>query len=169
MDCAYVHTEMGLASARRRGARPFKLMASCALVALLVVAVLAVHIALRAEIVAASARKAAAQARLESLMNEYDRATLELARATSLDRIDGVARASLGMTEPADMAVVLVDGTAAPQATAPAAVESARANGAPTVLAGLTGIVQQLVAAAVSNLVAGWFASAPPELPSVLR
>jgi len=160
---------MGLAAARRRGVRPFKLMASCALVALVVVAVLAVHIALRAEIMAASARRSAAQARLESLMKEYDRATLELARVTSLDRIDRVARASLRMTEPASMAVVLVDATNAPAVPAVAAVESARADQAPVVLAGLTGIVQQLVAAAVSNLVAGWFASPPPELPSVLR
>jgi len=164
-----MHNEMGLASARRRGARPFRLMASCALVALAVVVVLAGHIALRAEIVAASARRSAAQAKLESLMNEYDRATLELARATSLDRIDGAARASLGMTEPVQMAVVLVDAAVAPAVPARAAVESARADRAPVVLAGLAGIVQQLVAAAVSNLVAGWFASPPPELPSVLR
>ncbi len=170
MDCASVHTEIGLASARRRGTRPIRLMASCALVAFMVIALLGAHVALRAEIVAASARKAAAQARLEQAMKAYDRACLELARATSLDRIEEIARMRLGMVEPDAMALVLVDGIARPAvAASPAPSAAGRAEQPPAVLAGLAGVAQQLVAAAVSNLVAAWFASPPPQIPSVLR
>lgn len=176
MECASVHTEIGLASARRRGTRPIRLMASCALVAFMVIALLGAHVALRAEIVAASARKAAAQARLEQAMKAYDRACLELARATSLDRIEEIARMRLGMVEPDAMALVLVDGIARPAVAASpapsaagAAADAGRAEQPPAVLAGLAGVAQQLVAAAVSNLVAAWFASPPPQIPSVLR
>ena len=127
MDCASVHTEIGLASARRRGTRPIRLMASCALVAFMVIALLGAHVALRAEIVAASARKAAAQARLEQAMKAYDRACLELARATSLDRIEEIARMRLGMVEPDAMALVLVDGIARPAVAASPAPSAAGA------------------------------------------
>ena len=123
--------------------------------------VLAGHIALRAEIVAASARSLLLQAKLESLMNEYDRATLELAGRPRWTGLMELPELLSGMTEPVQMAVVLVDAAVAPAVPARAAVESARADRAPVVLAGLAGIVQQLVAAAVSNLVAGWFASPP--------
>lgn len=171
MECVNVHIgDMGRESVRRRRSRAFRLMTSCGVIAVLAVALLALSVAQRAEIVAASARRDKAQSRLAAIVNEYDRVSLELAKLTSLDRVEEAARANLNMTEPVAMAVVVVDARSKEASQLPETSAGAgEVQQAPTVLAGISGIVQQMVAAAVSNLLATWFVSPPAKLPSVLR
>jgi hypothetical protein len=97
--------------------------------------------------------------------------SLELARVASLERVESVARAELCMVSPANMGIVVVDARPmlAEAEVAPVAAGTQGLSEPPTVLAGVATIMQQMAVAAVSNLIAGWFAAPPAQLPSVLR
>ncbi|HBK61915.1 MAG TPA: hypothetical protein DDZ84_14180 [Firmicutes bacterium] len=172
MECSYARIgQLGRESARRRSSRTARLMAACGLVALLAIALPVTFVAQRVEIVRASDRRDEARARAESLKKEWGRKSLELARAESLDRVDWVARAELGMIDPLSTGVVLVDARPAPDSVAAAvpAGGTAAVSEPPTVLASVAGVVEQMAVAAVSNLVAAWSVVPPARLPSVLE
>ncbi len=172
MECSYAKIgELGRDSARRRSSRTMRLMSACGLVAVLAVAFSVVVLAERVAIVRASDGRDRARARAESLKNEWERQSLSLARITSLERVDRVARAELGMVDPPRMGVVVVDArpvlSAANQANPPS--ETADVSQPPTVLANVAAIVEQMSVAAVSNLIAAWFVVPAVQLPSVLE
>ncbi|MGI6131912.1 MAG: cell division protein FtsL [Bacillota bacterium] len=172
MECSYAKIgELGRDSARRRSSRTVRLMSACGLVAVLAVAFSVAVLAERVAIVRASDRRDRAGARAESLRNEWERMSLELARITSLDRVDKVARAELGMVDPPRMGVVLIDARpvldTANRAIPPS--ETADVSQPPTVLANVAAIVEQMAVAAVSNLIAAWFVVPTTQLPSVLE
>ncbi|HON41806.1 MAG TPA: cell division protein FtsL [Bacillota bacterium] len=172
MECSYARLgELGRDSARRRSSRTMRLMSGCGLVAVLAVALCVVVLAERVAIVRASDSRDRARARAESLKNEWERMSLELARITSLDRVDQVARAELGMVDPPRMGVVLVDArpmlSAANQPIPPS--DTADVSQPPTVLANVAAVVEQMAVAAVSNLIAAWFVVPTAQLPSILE
>lgn len=172
MECSYAKIgELGRDSARRRASRTIRLMSACGLVAVLAVALCVVVLTERVATVRASDSRDRARARAVSLRNEWERMSLEFARITSLDRVDQVARAELGMVDPPRMGVVLVDArpvlSAADKAVSPS--ETADVSQPPTVLANVAAIVEQMAVAAVSNLIASWFVVPTVELPSVLE
>jgi len=146
-------------------------MAECVIVAVLAIVLLVMSIAQRAEIMRACDRRSDVQARLDLLKNEWDRKSLELARVASLERVDAIARTELGMASPDNMGIVVVDARPmlAEAEVAPVAAGTQGLSEPPTVLAGVATIMQQMAVAAVSNLIAGWFAAPPAQLPSVLR
>ncbi|MEA4882933.1 MAG: cell division protein FtsL [Clostridia bacterium] len=169
MECSSSRIgEVGRHAAARRATRGRRFVAACATVAIAAVVVLVAYLAQRAEIVRASDGRVRAESRLAALRNEYDRRSLELARLTSLDRIDRAARVQLGMVDPTATGVVMVD--ARPQvASASVSTPAARAlSEPPTVLASVSGAIQHMAMAAASSLVAAWFANAPAQLPVVL-
>ena len=172
MECSCVKIgELGRDSARRRASRTMRLMSACGLVAVLAVALCVVVLTERVAIVRASDSRDRARARAVSLRNEWERTSLEFARITSLDRVDQLARAELGMIDPPRMGVVLIDArpslSAADKAVPPS--ETADVSQPPTVLANAAAIVEQMAVAAVSNLIAAWFVVPTVELPSVLE
>ena len=172
MECSNARVgELGRESTRRRCLRAVRLMAACGVVAALAVALPVTFISQRVEIVRVSHRRDVARARVESLRNECERLSLELARATSLEKVDQTARLELGMIDPSHLGVVMVDARPAPGGVTPALLPSdtADASRPPAVLAGLTAVVEQMVVAAVSNLVAAWFVNPPAGLPAVLE
>lgn len=172
MECSYAKIgELGRDSARRRSSRTVRLMSACGLVAVLAVAFSVAVLAERVAIVRASDSRDRAGARAESLRNEWERMSLELARITSLDRLDKVARAELGMVDPPRMGVVLVDPRPVLSAANKAvpSSETADLSQPPTVLANVAAIVEQMAVAAVSNLIAAWFVVPTTQLPSVLE
>jgi cell division protein FtsL len=146
-------------------------MAECVIVAVLAIVLLVMSIAQRTEIMRACDRRSDVQARLDLLKNEWDRKSLELARVASLERVDAIARTELGMASPDNMGIVVVDARPmlAEAEVAPVAAGTQGLSEPPTVLAGVATIMQQMAVAAVSNLIAGWFAAPPAQLPSVLR
>ncbi len=172
MECSYAKIgELGRDSARRRASRTMRLMSACGLVAVLAVALSVVVLTERVATVRASDSRDRARARAVSLRNEWERMSLEFARITSLDRVDQVARAELGMVDPPRMGVVLIDARptlgAVDKAVLPS--ETADVSQPPTVLANVAAIVEQMAVAAVSNLIAAWFVVPTVELPSVLE
>ena len=172
MECTNARLgDAGRESVRRRNTRSFRLMAECVIVAVLAIVLLVMSIAQRAEIMRACDRRSDVQARLDLLKNEWDRKSLELARVASLERVDGIARTELGMASPDNMGIVVVDARPmlAEAEVAPVAAGTQGLSEPPTVLAGVATIMQQKAVAAVSNLIAGWFAAPPAQLPSVLR
>ncbi len=172
MECSYAKIgELGRDSARRRSSRTVRLMAACGVVAMLAIVLPVAFLAERVEIVRASDNRDRAQARAQLLKNEWDRMSLELARITSLDRVDQVARAELGMVDSPRMGVVLVDARPVLNAANPAwpPSETADVSQPPTVLANVAAVVEQMAVAAVSNLIAAWFVVPAAQLPSVLE
>ena len=172
MECSCAKIgELGRDSARRRASRTMRLMSACGIVAVLAVALSVVVLAERVATVRAGDSRDRARARAEALKNEWERMSLEFARITSLDRVDQVARAELGMVDPPRMGVVLVDArpmlSAADKAVPPN--ETADVSQPPTVLANVAAIVEQMAVAAVSNLIAAWSVVPAVELPSVLE
>jgi cell division protein FtsL len=146
-------------------------MAQCGIIAVLAIALLVTFVAQRAEMVRAYDHRAAAKARLVSLQNEWDRMSLELARVASLERVESVARAELCMVSPANMGIVVVDARPmlAKSEAAQASVQTQALSEPPTVLASAATVLKGMAIAAVSNLIAGWFAAPQAQLPSVLK
>jgi cell division protein FtsB len=161
--------EYGARNTRRRARRAARFMVTCALVTCAAMGLLVSYLVLRAEIVRACDRLSHANARLQSLRNEWDRRSLELSRLTSLDRIDTIARTKLGMVNPREVGVVVVDARPLIAAVESQGPESHALGEPPTVLAGAVSFLEQMAVAAASNLVAAWFARAPVPLPSVLQ
>ncbi|MFA7634665.1 MAG: cell division protein FtsL [Bacillota bacterium] len=172
MECTTARIgDAGRESVRRRHTRPFRLMAQCGIIAVLAIALLVTFVAQRAEMVRAYDHRAAAKARLVSLQNEWDRMSLELARVASLERVESVARAELCMVSPANMGIVVVDARPmlAKSEAAQASVQTQALSEPPTVLASAATVLKGMAIAAVSNLIAGWFAAPQAQLPSVLK
>jgi len=97
--------------------------------------------------------------------------SLELARVASLERVESVARAELCMVSPANMGIVVVDARPmlAKSEAAQAGVQTQALSEPPTVLASAATVLKGMAIAAVSNLIAGWFAAPQAQLPSVLK
>lgn len=115
-----------------------------------------------------------AQKNLENLKKEYDRVTLELSFATSLDRVNDVARNKLGMTNPSDFGIVIMDKTSVANSdTKTPEVTTANVQNSgfvPTVLAMFYPLVERISEAVASNLLMGWFTTgAQTSVPSVLN
>lgn len=172
MECTNARLgDAGRESVRRRNTRSFRLMAECVIVAVLAIVLLVMSIAQRAEIMRACDRRSDVQARLDLLKNEWDRKSLELARVASLERVDAIARTELGMASPDNMGIVVVDARPmlAKSEAAQASVQTQALSEPPTVLASAATVLKGMAIAAVSNLIAGWFAAPQAQLPSVLK
>jgi len=116
-----------------------------------------------------------AQQNLDELKKEYDRVELELSFATSLHRINDVARNKLGMINPSDFDVVVIDVPIVDEENTKmmeVATASTQDSGGflPTVLGMLYPFIERISEVVASNLLMGWFtAGVQTSIPSVLN
>lgn len=81
-------------------------MLTSALMTMVAVGLVLGYLALRTEIAGVGYSYMKAEARLNDLKTEHERLRLEITRLTSLDRIEKVARAQLGMRDPEEIQFV---------------------------------------------------------------